>query len=44
MINNRYILSFLIDEENKEIAFMVEYNGDKKIVSLIYITIELNLS
>lgn len=44
MINNRYILSFLIDEENKEIAFMVEDKGDKKIVSLTYISVELNLS
>jgi len=44
MVNNRYILSFLIDEEKQEIAFMFEDKGLKKIVSLHYISIEFKFS
>jgi hypothetical protein len=40
MINNRRILNFLIDEDKKEVAFIFDDNGYKKITSLNYSDIE----
>lgn len=39
-INSRRILNFLIDEDKKEIAFIFDDNGYKKITSLNYSDIE----